>query len=230
MAEQGVSNERKRELEQNDPFQEFLVKSFEYAKANKKMLGVIAGVLVTVIAIFTTIIQGFAASENKASALYGKALMAYQKEAADPVKAHGLVKDDFKVLLDEYANTSAGRMALVKWGRINLDAGEYDVADQMFAKAYDALKNEAGMKNFILSSQGHVCLAKKDFTGAKAYFQKVVKSDSTLLQDEARFVLATLYEMEKDLAGGLKMYQEILEKNQGSLFSSIAESQVALLN
>ncbi len=230
MTNTGVSNERRKELAQNDPFQEFLLKTMGYAKANAKMLGLMAGAVVVVVVIFSTIIVGFQKSENTAATLYGMVLRQYQMEATDPVKAHGAVKADMAVLMDEYANTSAGRMALVKFGRISLDAGKYDQAETYFKKALDELKNEAGLENFILSSLGHVKLAQKDDAGAKTWFTKVLESDSDLLKDEARFILAGLAEKANDSAGARKLYQGLLENNENSIFTQIAEGKVALLD
>ena len=230
MADQGVSNERKRELEQMDPFQEFVIKASAYVKANSKMLALGAGSLVAVVAILIAIFSGFEKSENKASALYGKSLLAYQKLAADPVAAQKAVKADFERLLDEYANTGAGRMALVKYGRICLEAGEYDRATQLFEKALDTLKGGAGMETLILSALGHVKLAEKDLKAAEGYFQQVLKKDSGVARDEARFILAGLREQNEDKAGARDMYQALVEKDENSLFAPLAEGLSARLN
>ncbi len=52
MADNKVSNERRRELEQLDPFQENLIKAMALITEYKKQLILIVGAFVLVIAIF----------------------------------------------------------------------------------------------------------------------------------------------------------------------------------
>lgn len=225
MAEQRVSNERKKELEQIDPFQASLLKVLAYVKENKKQLLWVLGAIIVVGITFSGIMMSFKNSENIASERVAKASL----QAAgidDPKKRFEAVKDDFQAVFADYSNTSAGRMAKVKFAKICFDAGEYDKAFDLYKDALESFKGEAGMKNFLLASLGHVSQAKNDLDKAKFYFLEIETGDSGLLKDEARFALAGLYEAANDKESSLKMYEKIVKEHEDSIFRGIAESKV----
>ncbi|MDD9301542.1 MAG: hypothetical protein HUK40_04020 [Desulfobacter sp.] len=229
MSEQGVSNERKKELEQMDPFQESLVKGMAYASKNKKQLILILGAVVVVCVVFSTIMFSFKRSELEASNLAAKARSEYAKVYAqdqDFQKGFEAVKDDFDDLLEEYANTNAGRMAQVSYAKICFDAQKYDKAFTLYSNALEAMGNEAGMGNFLLSALGNLSQLKGEPEQAKSFYLKIEKGTSSLLKDEARFALALIYEAQNDMASSLKMYEKIIRENEDSLYKAIAQAKV----
>jgi predicted negative regulator of RcsB-dependent stress response len=226
MAEQGVSNERRKELEQIDPFQEKILKTLAYVKDNKNQFMLILGAIILVIVIFAGIMFSFEKSENIASDLVAKAVITYG-EVKDPIKGFQAVKDDFEAVFADYSNTSAGRMGKVKFAKICFDAGEYDRAFELYEAGLEMFKNEAGMKNFLLASLGHVCQEKNEIDKAKAYFLEIEKGSSGLLKDEARFALAGIYEASNDQEASLKMYEKIVSDHENSIYRSIAESKIS---
>lgn len=230
MADQGVSNERKKELEQMDPFQEYLVRGLAYASDHKKQIGLAVGAVVVVCVIFSTIMYSFKRSEINASQLVAKAVAEYGKvysEDKDPKKGFEAVKDTFETIFEEYANTNAGRMALVTYGKICFDANEYDMAYTYYSKALSEMGNEAGMENFLLSALGNLSQLKKDPEKAKTYYLRIENGSSNLLKDEARFALALIYEAENDMAASLKMYEKIVSENDASIYKTIAQARIS---
>lgn len=227
MSNQRVSNERKKELEQLDPFQENLLKVMAYVQKNKKQLLLILGAVVVVAVIFSGIMVSFQRSENNASDLLAQAVEQYNQVAEDPVKGYEAVQDTFKTILDEYANTSAGKLARVKYAKICHDAAAYDQAYALYQEAYDMFKNQAGMQNFLLSSLGHVCLAKGDLEKAASYFSQIEKGADNLLKDEALFALAGLYQARNDAENSRKMYEKLIADHETSMYRALAESEIA---
>jgi len=225
MAERGVSNERRKELEQIDPFQEKLLNALAYGKKNQKQLLLILGGIVLVIVIFSGIMFSFKKSENIASDLVAAAAITYAK-ANDPVKGFQAVTADFEMVFSEYSNTSAGKMGKVKFAKICFDAGEYDRAFELYKEALEIFKNEAGMKNFLLASLGHVSQARNEIETAKSYFLEIETGASDLLKDEARFALAGIYEASNDQTSSLAMYEKIVRDHENSIYRSIAESKI----
>jgi len=225
MAERGVSNERRKELEQIDPFQAKLLKTLAYVKDNRKQFFLILGGIVLVIVVFSGIMFSFKKSERIASDLVATAVITYAK-ADDPVKGFLSVTADFETIFSEYSNTSAGRMAKVKFAKICFDAGEYDRAFELYKEALEMFEDEAGMKNFLLASLGHVSQAKKEVDAAKSYFLEIETGASDLLKDEARFALAGLYEAANDKASSLAMYEKIVKDHENSIYRNIAESKI----
>lgn len=229
MANQGVSNERKRELAQMDPFQEGLSKSVSWASAHKKQLLISAGALVGVVIVFSAIMFSFKQSEIKASELAANAYEKYEEQYSqerDARKGYDAVKDDFQTLLDEYPNTSAGRMALINFGKICFEAKDYDQAFDLYSRALSTVGDKAGVKNFMLCALGTICELKNDLEQGKSYYLRVEESASNLLKDDARFALALIYEKLNDTDACRRMYEKIAESPGASMYKDIAQARI----
>lgn len=227
MANQGISNERRKELEQLDPLQKNLFKALAYAGIYKKPLLIILSAVVVATVVFAGIITSFQRSENKASHLVAEATARYNRLADDPKKAYQNVKDSFETVLNEYANTDAGKMAQVTYAGICMDAGEYDRAAVLYEEALKSFGDQAAMHNFLLSSLGHVWLEKNDLDRAKTYFQQIETGKSDLLKDESRFVLAQIYAAKQKLDASQKMYEKLVKENQQSMYAGLAQDMMA---
>jgi tetratricopeptide (TPR) repeat protein len=226
MVSQQVSNERKKELRQLDPLQRNLFKALAVAGTYKKQLLWVLGGVVVVAVVFAGVMISFKRAENKASDLVAVAMERYRSLADDPNAAYQAVADDFQTVLNNYGNTGAGRIAQLRFAGICMDAGEYDQAGEWFEKALENVGEQAGMRNFILSSLGHVWLAKNDLDQAKTYFMKIDAGKSDLLKDEARFLLARIYESRQNEAESRKMYDMLVNDHAGSIYSDLARSRV----
>ena len=103
MADQKVSNERKKELEKLDPFQENLLKTMAYVKEYKKQLILIASAVVLVVMVFSGVMYSFQKAENTAAILVSQALKKYA-DAKDPDKGYAQVKDEFQLIFTDYTS------------------------------------------------------------------------------------------------------------------------------
>lgn len=225
MAEQRVSNERKKELAQLDPFQENLLKAVKYSKKYKTQLILIASAVVLVAVVFAGIMVSFHRSENTAETIFSQALIKYAG-ITDPDKGYLEVKEDFQTIFSEYANTTAGRQALIKYAKICYDASKFDESYKFYKESFKIFKDEALMGNFLLASLGNVCLARKELEEAKTYFLQIENGESDLLKDEARFALAMLDETANNTAESKKMYGKIVSDHENSMYKPIAESKI----
>lgn len=229
MADNNVSNERRKELEQLDPFQENLIKAIALAKEYKKQLILIAGALVLVIVIFSGIMYSFQKAENTASSRVSQALKTYS-EANDPVEGYKQVNKEFEAIFKEYSNTTAGKMAKVQFGKICYDASKFDQSFMSYADALDIFKNDAAMEVFLLASLGHVSIARKEFDKAKSYFLKIENGSMELLKDEAKFTLALLDESSGNVSESKTRFETIVKEFETSIYNPIAKSKVDELN
>jgi tetratricopeptide (TPR) repeat protein len=226
MATQQVSNERKKELRQMDPLQRNLFKAMAFAGTYKKQLLYAAGAAVVVGLVFAGLVTSFKLSENIASDRVARAVIQYRTLSDEPQAAYEAVKDDFQTVLADYSNTDAGRMALVRFAGICMEAGQFDEAEKWFEKALEVFGNQTGLRNFLLSSLGHVQLAKNDLDQAESYFLRIETGESDLLRDEARFILAKIYEARQDGAGARKMVDLIAQEHGNSIYADLAQSMV----
>ena len=225
MTDQKVSNERKKELEQIDPFQESLLKAMAYAKEYKKQLVLIAGVIVVVIVVFSGIMYSFQKAENAAGMLVSQAITKYAN-VNDPDKGYLAIKEDFQDIFADFSNTAAGKQAKIKFAKICYDASKFDRSYKYYKESLEIFKNEASMENFLLSALGHVCLAKKEFEEAKKYFLQIENGKLDLLKDEAQIVLAMLYEAANNADESKIMYEKIVAEYKGSMYKAIAKSKI----
>ena len=226
MATQHVSNERKKELRQMDPLQRNLFKAMAFAGTYKKQLIFAAGAAVVVGLVFAGIVTSFKRSEKIASDRVARAVAQYHNLSDDPQAAYQAVKDEFQTVLADYSNTDAGRMALVRFAGICMEAGHPDEAGKWFEKALEVFGDQAGLRNFLLSSLGHVYLAKNDLEQAESYFVQIETGGSDLLKDEARFILAKMYEARQDGSGTRKMVDRIAQEHGESIYADLAQSMV----
>lgn len=228
MADRSVSNERRKELEQLDPFQEKMLKIIALAKENKKQLIIAVVAVVLVVIVFSSVMHSFQKAENNAAILVSQVLDTYA-ENENPVEGFLKVNDEFQAIFAEYSNTAAGRQALVTFAKICYDASKLDLSYKYYNEALDRFKDDVLMENLILSSLGHVCVARKEYEEAKKYFLRIEKGESDLLKNEARYELAILYEIENNLDESKKMYEKIVSQpqSQTSIYTPIAKSKIA---
>lgn len=226
MAKQSVSNERKRELEQLDPFQENLLRALSFVKEYKRQMLFAVGTIALVVIVFSGIMYSFERAENKAAESVASALKAYG-ELEDPVKNFADIEASFKDIFSEYANTAAGRQARVEFAKICYDASKYDLSYKYYKEALEIFEDDALMENLILASLGQVCLAKEDYKEAEKYFLKIEKGKNTLMKNDARYALAMIYEAENKADDSKKMYEKIVSESDTFIFKAVAEEKLA---
>ncbi len=224
MAEQRVSNERRKELEQIDPFQASLLKAVAYAKKYKKQLILIASAIVLVAVVFSGVMYSLQKAENTAALLVSHALTQYAA-INDPDKGYLETRDAFQNIFTDYANTTAGKLAKVRFAKICYDASKFDQSFQYYKESLEILKNDVQMENFLLASLGNVSLARKEFEAAEKYFLQIEKGKTNLLKDEASFALAMLYETSDKAGESKKMYEKIVTDYGTSIYRPIALSK-----
>ena len=224
-----ISRERKKELEQLDPFQENVLKVMAYVKEFKKQLVLIAGAIVLVTLIFSGIMYSFQRAENTAGVLMAEVLKKYAK-VNDPEKGYLETEADFKVIFSEYANTNAGRLAKVKFAKICYDASKFDQSYEFYKESLQIFQKDELVKNFLLASLGHVCIARKEFGEARDYFLKIEEGKTGLLKDEAKFSIAMLDEASGNAGESKKMYEKIVAEHENSMYMPIAKAKIQEMN
>ncbi len=228
MAEQKVSNERRKELEQLDPFQENLIQGLAFLKEHQKQFVIGVTAVLSVIIVFSGVMISLKKSEETAALMVSRSLNQYAK-INDPAKGYIETKDDFETIFQDYSNTEAGKQAKVKFAKICYDASKFDQSFNYYKQALDIYEDQALMQNFLLTSLGHVSIAKKDFEAAKSYFLKVENSESDLLKDEAQMSLAMLLELSNKKDESKEKYQKIVSDFNSSMYLPLAKSKLSAI-
>ena len=226
MSNQKVSNERKKELEQLDPFQENMIKVINSVKVYQKQLWLIFGAVALIVVVFSGIMYSFKRSENTASTLLSQAMTSYSK-VEDPQKGYDDLKGEFETILSDYANTAAGKLARIEYAKICYDAGRFEESFTHYKQALDQFEDKAAMENFLLAALGHVSIAKNDEAAARKYFKRIEKSNTNLLKDEALFALAMLDEKKGNAEGSRALFEKITTDHETSIYFKLAKSKLA---
>ncbi len=225
MAERGVSNERKKELEQLDPFQENVLKAIGVAQKYKRPL--LLGVVVLGIAVgaFWAALASFHNSEKKASDLLANALTVYAG-SKDAKAGYQAVEKDFQQIFEEYANTAAGKMARIRFASMAHAAGHYDTAYEMFTAAYGEYRKDPFLQEMLLLSLGNVCVATKDYDKARSFFEDAQAYKDGIWKEQALFMAAQLDDLANDAAGSRKIYEQFPVTQPPSIYQEMARDRM----
>ncbi len=220
MAEQGVSNERKKELEQLDPFQENLLKAAATAKKYKKPLLLGLAALVIAVGAFWAALASFHSARESASDLLAKATALYAS-SKDAKAGYQAVKEKFHQIFEEYANTPAGKRARIRFAGIAYAAEEYDAAYEMYIAAYEDYKKDPLMNEMLLLALGNVCAARKDYDKAMNFFDDARSYKGGIWKEQALFMSAQLHELKNDTDNSRKIYEEFFSEKSSGQTSTI---------
>ncbi len=229
MTEKGISNERKKELEQMDAFQANVLKSMEVAKKYKKplLLGVV--VVILVIAAFAGTMTSLKHSRENASQLLAKAVEVHAKNT-DPKAGYDAVRQDFQKIFDEYSNTPAGKMARIQFGHMAYMAGDYDTANQMYEKAYEFFQKDANLKELLLLCRANILVEQKEYGKASGLFDKAFGGGDGIWKAQAGFMIARLSEFNEDPADVRKNYEKVSGEKSSSMYQEMAKDRMIRLN
>ena len=150
-----ISNARKKELEQPDPFIESLYRGIALARENRKQLYWAAGVIVVVLLIVSGTVYSIRSSDNKAAGLLARSLETY--EDMTPAEGYDAVQENFNRLISEYPNTGAGKMGSVRFAQICYDAGKFEKALTLYEGVLADFSDDPVMENLIRVALGHTC-------------------------------------------------------------------------
>ena len=220
-----ISRARQKELEQPDPFLEFLQKATGYAKEYQKQLTwVVLGVFVVIVIISGTI-YSIKNSEINAANLLAQTLSMY--DSKDPGKSFDAVEKQMAELLDEYPNTAAGRTGRVRYAEICYANGKFQKAYDLYIQALDDFKKDPVTRNLICSSLAHTCQVLEQNDKAQDYFEQILDGDIAFLKDEALFNLGLLQIIKGQDKAGQEYFQQLVADHKGSSYLSLAQNRLA---
>ncbi len=219
-----ISNVRKRELEQPDPFLETLQGWATASKKFRKQIVWAVCAVVAVVTIFSGTVYSIKRSEEKASGFLAQTLSRYSD--VDPVKGYETVKDDVAEFLESYPNTAAATQARVRFAEIAFKASKFEEAHTMYLAALDDFKGDAAMENLLLASLGRTCQALERHDEAETWFRKISEGKSPLLKGEALFNLGVLLADKGDTAASQKLFKTLVSDHGESFYKPMVEARI----
>ena len=219
-----ISNARKKELEQPDPFLESLYKGMALAKVYRKSLVWVACAVVAIFLIVSGTVYSIRSSDKKAAALFTRALERYS--VMTPVEGYNAVQEDMERLISEYPNTSAGEMGRIRFAEICYDAGEFEKARILYEGLLAEFPHDPVMTNLIRVALGHTCQMLEKDDRAVALFKAVVQGENNFLKDEALFNLGLLAEKAGEDDQSADYFHQIVSEHPQSIYRELVRSRV----
>ena len=218
---------RKQLLKEPDEFITFSGKLIQFGMRHKTRLTYVASILLALIVIVAGYRFFSIRSENRAAALLNQAVAKYQTalNGQDSKNAYQTVSEDFRLLLNKYANKNSGRIARVIFANICFDAGEYARAIELYRQALEDFKNHAFMNNLIRSNLGYAHEQINDIAAAVSYFEKIAENPEPILRDEALFNLGMLYEKSGNHQKSADAFQRIITEHPDSMYIQIVKER-----
>lgn len=220
-----ISRERKRELEQPDPFLESLYKGVETAKQYKKQIALASGLIFAIICIVSGTLYMIRSSEIKASEMLADAMESYDPQ--EPQKGYDAAASRFDTLLETYPNTASGRLATIRYGDMAYAAGRYEKARDLYIAAMDAFRGDPVVEDLLRFSLGHTCqeLGKKD--EAVRYFGELAKNERAFTRMDAQFQLGMIAMESGDVAKALEWMEKVASGDGMSIHKTMADTILA---
>lgn len=227
MAKKKIS--RKALLKTEDEFISISSRLIRFILTHRQKLALACGGIIVLLVIFSGIRYASIQSEKKAFALMESAWAGYQtlQQSQGPQKAYRQAKTDFEPLLEKYSGKNGGKLARVLFAGICLNAGESDLAIDLYQKALNDFDDADPLKYFVFSGLAAAYDAKKDFPNAIAYLETMVAAPDAILKDEAYFNLGRIYAAMENRQKSREAYQKIVSDYSGSIFSRLAAEKVA---
>lgn len=187
---------RKELLEEPDPFMVFVGKAMTIVKTYQQQIVMAVMAVVLVALVISGVVYFRQKSEDRAAAMFGKAIAKYQGIMKNTPGFAALeeVKGDFKAIIDQYGSTGAGRSSLIKYANLCFEMKQYDEAIDAYEKALTAFKGQNDFAGLINNGLAYAYEAKGDVEAAEKYFNRVLSDPNAVAKDHVLFNLARIYE------------------------------------
>jgi tetratricopeptide (TPR) repeat protein len=219
---------RKQLLKEPDEFITFTGKLIQFSRQYSKELTYVVCAFFIIVTALTAFRFFSNRAEDTASNLLSQAMQKYEtlRNDTDAGQAFAEAKPDFEYILEKYANKHAGKMAGVIYANLSYEAGETDIAIQLYEKALDDTAEGGGYRNLILSSLGYAYEQKRDIQAAVTYFERIADNENPVAKDVALFNLGRLYEEMGESQKSQAAYNRLVSEFQDSVYYELVAEKL----
>lgn len=228
MAKKRVSRSRKRQLEEPDKFISFTAKLLGLLKKYKVPALSVLGVIFAVIIAGSSVYYYSNRAESKASVMLANSLAKYENIKAEQgaVKACGEVANDFNQIIENNWGKDSAKIAKIMYANICYNAGDFDMATELYNKALYDFGNNPFIKNLILSGIAYAQEGKKDYKTAAEYLEMIMSGPDDANKDETLFKLGRLYAVMGDKNKSLEAFNKIISDYKDSSYLELAKEKM----
>ena len=232
MAKKRVTRSRKRQLEEPDKFISFTAKIVEIVAKYKTFLLSVAIAIMLIIVAISSFYYYSDRAESKASVMLANSLAKYEKIKTEQgaVKAYREVSDDFIQIVENNWGKDRAKLAMVMFGNICYNAGEFDRATELYNKALSGFENNPFVKNLIFNGIAYSREGKKDYNTAVEYFNKILSGPDDKIKDETLFNLGRLYAIMGNKEKSIEAFNKIISEHKNSGYLDLAKEKMARYN
>lgn len=204
-----AKKENFQEQEQNlENFQNALSSTESFIEKNQKLLSIILGVIIVVIAAWLLIQNLYIEPrEQEAAEMLSKGQELFAAENYEVALNGDSVDFDGLLYINEnYGLTKSGKLAAAYIGLSYYKLGDYDSAIE-YLKDYSG--KDAVLKYTVAGTIGDCYVQKGDAKSAINYFLDAAKADNMLIQPVYKVKAALAYESLGEYDKALKLYNEV---------------------
>ena len=112
------------------------------------------------------------------------------------------------------------------YANLSYEAGETDIAIQLYEKALDDTVEGGGYRNLILRSLGYAYEQKKDIQTAVTHFERIAGNDNPVAKDVALFNLGRLYEEMGNAEKSQAAYHRLVSEFPESVYYELVNEKL----
>jgi predicted negative regulator of RcsB-dependent stress response len=186
---------RKELLKEPDEFMTVTGKAIRFVSDNQKPISYGLYALIAFVLIFFGY-QFFAQrAEKKAFLKLEQTLVKYEasKKATSPAEAFGSVSEEFQRIVDKYGGNAGGKLARVSYANVSYNAGQYQMAIELYKQSLNDFKDDEFIYNLILSGLGYAYQHIADDRNAVVYFEKIAAATNSSIPITHTPYIITLY-------------------------------------
>lgn len=220
---------RKELLEEPDPFMVFVGKVMTFAKTYQQQIIMAVIAVVLVVVVISGVVYFRQKSEDRAAAMFGKAVVKYQGAMRNKAGFAALeeVKGDLKAVIDQYGSTGAGQSALIKYADVCFEMKQYDEAVDAYQKALSAFKGHDDFIGLINTGLAYAYEARGDVDEAEKYFNRVLSDPQAVGKDHVLFNLARIYEKQGKADQRTDALKRLVAEYPQSIFYQPAKEKIS---
>ena len=223
----------KKQLKQPDEFISFTDHAFRFVASHSKKFA-IGGTAVLLIVLAVVFYQMWEKNkEGEADQQFNQALQVYQqvsspyREEAPPEYKKALEK--FDEVAKKFSGTSAGKLALLYKGDLDLKLGEFEEA----AKTYQTFLSKMGKEKLYsllaMDGLGYAYEGQKKYDQALETYQKMIATDAGFESGEAYLKIGRCYEKLGKNKEAAENYRSFLKASPKSLMANVVSRKVSFL-